>query len=117
METNSFSALRPWVEQILLTIKKDIKTDHLSTDHSFFKAHFGNRALNKVTQEEIFSVYENELLAGNRELMEWVVNRWVFKHGDIYRHFAERLSAINPHFYRGYGSASFLAATRHHRAV
>lgn len=98
MEMNSFALVRPWMEQILLSIKKDIKTDHLSTDQSFFKAHFGHRPLNKLTQEEIFSVYEKELLSGNPTLSEWVINRWVFKHGDIYRHFAERLGAINPHF-------------------
>ncbi|MBF8263853.1 MAG: hypothetical protein HW387_1518 [Parachlamydiales bacterium] len=98
METNSFTYVRPWIEKILLSIRKDIKTDHLAVDKSFFKTHFGSRPMNKLTQEEIFAVYEKELLAGNAELREWVINRWVFKHGDIYRFFADRLSAINPNF-------------------
>jgi hypothetical protein len=51
-----------------------------------------------LTLEEIFAAYERELLGGHQELIEWAVNRWVFKHGDIYRHFAERLSAIDPNF-------------------
>ena len=98
METNSFTLVQPWMQQILQSIKKDIKTDHLSVDKSFYKAHFGNRPLNKLSIEEIFAVYEKELLAGNADLSDWVVNRWVFRHGDIYRHFADRLNAINPHF-------------------
>jgi hypothetical protein len=98
MENNCFTHVRPWMEQILQSVKKDIKTDHLPGDKSFYKAHFGSRSQNKLTQEEIFAVYEKELLAGNQELMDWVVNRWVFKHGDVYRHFAERLGRINPHF-------------------
>lgn len=86
------------MEKILISIKKDIKTDHLSIDKSFFKKHFGSRPANKLTQEEIFAVYEKELLAGNPELCEWAVNRWVFRHGDIYRYFADRLSGIDPDF-------------------
>ncbi len=98
MEMNSFAHVRPWMQQILNSIKKDIKTDHLPKDKTFYKAHFGNQPQNKLSLEEIFSVYEKELIAGNAELCEWVVNRWVFKHGDVYRHFADRLTAINPHF-------------------
>ncbi len=98
MKMNSFTYVRPWMEQILQVIKKDIKTDHLPGDKSFYKTHFGNRPQNKLTQEEIFATYEKELLAGNEDLSEWVINRWVFKYGDIYRHFAERLGAVNPNF-------------------
>ena len=99
METNSFTLVRPWMNQILNTIKKDLKADHLAVDKTFYQAHFGHRPLNKLSMDEIFAVYEKELLAGNPELCEWVVNRWVFKHGDAYRHFAERLSPINPNFH------------------
>ena len=87
MEMNSFSSVGPWMNQILDTIKKDIKTDHLAVDKTFYLAHFGRRPINKLSIDEIFTVYEKELLAGNQTLGEWVVNRWVFKHGDAYRHF------------------------------
>jgi hypothetical protein len=98
MDTNCFNYVSPWMRQILYSIKKDIKTDHLPGDKTFYKTHFGNRPQSQLTQEEIFSVYEKELLSGNRDLVEWAVNHWVFKHGDIYRHFSERLSRINPQF-------------------
>ncbi len=95
---NQFQALQNWTQQILDTIKKDIKTDHLHTDPAFYRNYFGNRPQNRLTSEEIFAAYEKELLKGNEELAEWVVNRWVFKHGDLYQHFAERLERINPDF-------------------
>jgi len=95
---NQFESIQPWIAQVLNAIKKDIKTEHLGSDPVFYKVNFGNRPQNRLTSEEIFTAYEKELLKGNEDLSEWVVNRWVFKNGDLYRHFAERLSAIHPDF-------------------
>jgi hypothetical protein len=95
---NQFQALQNWTVEILDTIKKDIRTDHLHTDPVFYRTYFGNRPQNRLTTEEIFNAYEKELIKGNDDLAEWVVNRWVFKHGDLYKHFAERLSEVNPDF-------------------
>jgi hypothetical protein len=95
---NQFQFLQNWTFEILESIKKDIKTDHLHTDPAFYRTYFGNRPQNRLTTTEIFSAYEKELLKGNQDLADWVVNRWVFKHGDLYQHFADRLSAINPDF-------------------
>ena len=96
---DKFQILQPWLSQVLYTIKKEIKTEHLSKSPIFYKMHFGTRPLNRLTNEEICAVYEKELLQGNNEEMgEWVVNRWVFRNGDIYQHFAERLSQIHPDF-------------------
>lgn len=95
---NQFLTLRNWTFEILNCIKKDIKTDHLHTDPVFYRTYFGNRPRNRLTAEEIFSAYEAELMKGNEELAEWVVNRWVFKNGELYQHFAERLSQVNPNF-------------------
>lgn len=99
MQKNPFPSVQPWIPQILHAIKKDIKTDHLALDKNFYKVHFGTRPMNKLSLEEIFAVYEKELLAGNEQLVEWTVNRWVFKHGDLYQRFADRLTAIHPEFY------------------
>jgi hypothetical protein len=96
---DKFQTLQPWLSQVLHTIKKEIKAEHLSKSPIFYKAHFGNRPLNRLTNEEICVVYEKELLQGdNEEMGEWVINRWVFRHGDIYQHFAERLTQIHPDF-------------------
>lgn len=96
---DKFQTLQPWLPQIIHTIKKEIKSEHLSKSPVFYKTHFGSRPLNRITNEEIASVYEKELLHGdNDELGEWVVNRWVFRNGDIYQHFAQRLGEIHPNF-------------------
>ncbi len=95
---NQFQTLQNWTREVLDTIKKDLKNDHLPSDGQFYRSHFGNRPQNRLTTEEIFAAYEKELLQGNEEIAEFVVNRWVFKHGDLYRHFSDRLTQINPDF-------------------
>lgn len=95
---NQFQALQSWTFEVLSTIKKDIKHEHLQSDLEFYQKYFGNRPKNRLTTEEIFAAYEKELAIGNEGIAEWVVNRWVFKHGDLYQHFADRLSEINPDF-------------------
>ncbi len=92
---NKFYTLQPWIPQILSSIKKDIKTDHLPASPQFARAHFGNRPLNRLTTDEIFSAYEKDLLKGeDADLEEWVINHWVFQHGDIYDYFADALGSI-----------------------
>ena len=95
---NKFETIQSWIPLVLESIKKEIRTDHLVQSPAFARTHFGNRPLNRISSEEIFDTYQKELLAGNEDLADWVVNRWVFKHGDVYEHFAERLSQINPDF-------------------
>lgn len=95
---NQFLPLKNWMFVILNAIKKDIKSDHLGSDPEFYRTYFGNRPQNRLTAEEIFAAYEKELLEGNAKLAEWVVNRWVFKHADLYQIFAERLAQIDPDF-------------------
>src|SRR5437773_214477 len=92
---NQFESIQPWIPSVLEAIKKEIKFDQLPSNPAFIRAHVGNRPLNRLKTEEIFTAYENDLLAGDAPLAEWVVNRWVFRHGDIYSHFAERLGTIS----------------------
>jgi hypothetical protein len=96
--TTKYHTLQPFLEEILGAIRKDIKSDYLPGSAAFYRAHFGSRPISRLTGEEINAVFIKELLAGNEEMAEWVVNRWVFKHGEIYTHFAERISRVNPDF-------------------
>lgn len=95
---NQFETLQPWLAEILYTLKREIKTEHLSKGPSFYKNYFGNRPLNRLTTEEIVAAYAKELVQGNEDLGEWIVNRWVFSHGEIYNHFVERLEKIDAQF-------------------
>jgi hypothetical protein len=96
--TTKYHTLQPFLNEILDSIRKDIKTDYLPGSMSFYRTHFGTRPMSRLTGEEINDVLSKELLLGNEDLSEWVVNRWVFKHGELYRHFAERLGVINADF-------------------
>ena len=98
METNPFLFVKPWMEGILQSIRKEIRRDHLGSDHQFRKTHFGANSPMKILFEEIVRVYTQELLQGNEALVAWVINAWVFRHGDLYKHFSERLSEVNPNF-------------------
>src|SRR3990167_3175904 len=89
-----FETIRPWIPAVLAAIKKEIKGDHLPSNPLFTRTHFGNRPLHRLTTEEIFAAYEKTLLAGDADLGEWVVTCWVFKHGEVYSHFAEALSQV-----------------------
>jgi len=93
-----FQILRPWLPEILGAIKKDIKSDYLPGSHAFYRTHFGSRPQNRLTTEEINNALSQALLDGDEDLAEWVINRWVFKHGEIYTHFADRLAGVNPDF-------------------
>lgn len=96
---NQFQALKNWLPDVLTAVKKDLKNDHLHSDPDFYRAYFGNRPQNRLGAEEIFAAYEKELLKGeNEDLSAFVVNRWVFKYGDLYQHFADRLAQISPDF-------------------
>ncbi len=96
---NKFQILQPWVPYILSSIKKYIKVEHLAKMPSFYRVHFGSRPLNRVTNEEMIALYEKELIQSNNEdLNEWIVNRWVFHHSEIYQYFSEALSRIHHDF-------------------
>lgn len=94
--SNKFETIQPWLNEILTAIKKDVKNDYLTGSPKFYFTHFGKRPIGRLTTEEINPVLIKELLAGNEDLAEWVVNRFVFKHGDIYDFFATKLEQINP---------------------
>ncbi len=96
--TTKYHTLQPFLEEILTSIRKDIKTDYLPGSPAFCKANFGSRPINRLEGDEINVALIKELLVGNDDLSEWVVNRWVFKHGDVYTHFAEKLSSIHSDF-------------------
>ena len=95
-----FSMLSPWYEEILSEIKKDLKSDHLKRDVQFFKTYFPSKNINKITVEELVHGYsqalKNKELAEN--LGEFISNRWLFKHSDMYYYFEENLKALNNDF-------------------
>jgi hypothetical protein len=95
---NKFFLAQPWLREVLEAVKRELKTEHLPGHPAFCNTHFPRQPLRRIGAEEMLAVYEKVLVAGDVELGDWIVSRWVCKQADLYGHFAERLSQISENF-------------------
>lgn len=95
-----FAMLKSWMPSLVDDVKKDIKNEHLKNDWMFVKKYLGGKNLNKVTNEDIAEAYTAAVAEEEsaEEIGEFLSNRWLLKHGDIYQYFEAKLSAIDPNF-------------------
>lgn len=95
-----FAILSPWFHEIVLEVKKDLKNDHLRKDIQFLKAYFPSKNINKISNEELVQGYSSAIK--NKELAEnlgdFIANRWLFKHSDVYYFFEEKLKGLSSDF-------------------
>ena len=82
---------------IISDIKKDIKNELIKFDYATFKKLFGKCYVAKLTVEELAPPLFQEI-STNPKLEDWIVERWVEKHVEMYRFFAQHLSKVNPNF-------------------
>lgn len=92
-----FQLLVSHQKEMLDTIKKDLKQEHLAQDRVVHKKYFGNRPLHRITLDELAAVYI-PLLAESEQCGEFVASRWVFKHMEIYEFFSRKLEQLNADF-------------------
>jgi hypothetical protein len=93
-----FSLLSPWFSDIISDVKRDCKNEHLRLDSQFVRQHFGGTAVQRISLEEMRTVYLQQILAGHERLAEFVANRWLFRNMDLYRFFEQALEKISPEF-------------------
>ncbi len=93
-----FSLLSPWFSDIIAAVKRDCKSEHLKLDPLFVKQHFSGVSIQRITLEEMRTVYLQQILSGHQRLAEFIANRWLFRNMDIYRFFEESLKKISPEF-------------------
>jgi hypothetical protein len=95
-----FALLSQWMATIVEAIKKDLKHEHLKNDQGFVRSYFAGKNLNKLSAAELASAYSHAIVNGENgdELAEFVTNRWLLKHTDVYHFFEQELSRINPNF-------------------
>lgn len=95
-----YSILGEWLPDILETIKKDLRSEHLSRDAKFCKQYLSGKNPQKATISELAEAYRNAINEGSdaESLGEFISNRWLLKHTDVYEFFSEKLSEINPDF-------------------
>ncbi len=90
--------LSPFHFQIFSSVKKDCKSEHLALDNQFLKKHFTGKLIAKITVEDLLLVYPKVIDEGHEQLAEFIANRWLLKHMDLYHLFENELKKINPQF-------------------
>jgi hypothetical protein len=95
-----FAMLASWMTLIVDSVKKDIKNEHLKKDVAFVRQYFSGKNFNKLSTQELAQAYGHAIANGENgeELAEFVSNRWLLKHSDLYHHFEQELSKIDPNF-------------------
>lgn len=87
-----------WLEEIINTVKKDLKNEHLKIDRQFSKKYFLGRNPNTVSIKEMAEAYRRDILDGNVGLGEFIATRWLLKNTDIYGYFETHLKQISEDF-------------------
>lgn len=97
---DKFVMLGPWMSQILESIKKDLKQEHLKRDWQFCKLYLPGKSINKLTMEDLVEAYTAAVQKGENgeAVAEFISNRWLLKHGELYSYFEAKLSEIHPNF-------------------
>jgi hypothetical protein len=93
-----FSLLSPWFSDIIASVKRDCKSEHLRIDPLFVRQNFGGSPLHRITTDEMRAVYLQHILSGNEKLAEFIANRWLFRNMELYRFFESSLQKISPEF-------------------
>lgn len=93
-----FDLLQPWFAQVIESVKKDIRQEHLAKDRQFTKNFFGNKPVIRITNEELEDVYNRLIKEGQESIAEFIAVRWLLKHTDLYQFYEEQLSKISSDF-------------------
>jgi hypothetical protein len=92
--------LKSWMPQVIESIKKDLKNEHLKNDLKFVKKYFPGKNLNKITAEELTDGYVKAIVEEENaeEIAEFVTNKWLMNNSELYGYFEQALTKISPDF-------------------
>lgn len=95
-----FALLKKWMPIIVDSVKRDLKNEHLKRDWGFVKQYFPGKNPHKLTAEELSEAYTHaiETSENAEDLAEFVSNRWLLKHSDLYYYFEKELIKVSPNF-------------------
>lgn len=95
-----FAMLKTWMPEIIDSIKKDLRNEHLKKDAIFHKQYFNSKNPQKITSEELSDGYSKALQDGAQaeQLGEYISNRWLLKNSEVYYFFEKELTQITPNF-------------------
>lgn len=90
--------VEPWMEEIIDSVKRDLKTEHFKKDRTFCNRYFMGRQMNQVPNKELGQAYIQDIQEGNIALAEFIATRWLLKHTDIYGFFEMEFKKITNDF-------------------
>lgn len=90
--TEKMRWLAPYHRELLDSVKKELKQEHLATDRAAHKKLFGNKPVHRISLDELVGAY-SPMLTHFEELGEFIASRWIFKHAEIYEYFSEQLES------------------------
>ncbi|MCC5832870.1 MAG: hypothetical protein JJU12_07505 [Chlamydiales bacterium] len=93
-----FEILRPWFADIVETVKKDLKNEHLKIDKEFCRRYFLGKSFMHVPLHEMADAYYRDIHDGNVGLGEFIATRWLLKNTDIYGYFEKILKTLSDDF-------------------
>lgn len=94
-----FQMLGDFLPEIVESVKKDLKNEHLRSDPGFCKQYLVGKNYQKATAPELAEAYSRAIQGENGDaLAEFITNRWLLKHTDLYDFFERELTKISPNF-------------------
>ncbi len=93
-----YALLEECIPDIIRSIRRDLRVDHLKQDDGFLKKHFGKKSPNKLKTEDLVPVYSPYLKEGDEKIWEFFTERWLMKHGGIYDFFEAGLMTVAKDF-------------------
>lgn len=92
--------LKDWFPEIIETVKKDLRNEHLKKDFVFVKKYLGGKNIHRLENDDLRSAYFAALQGEERseEIAEFIVHRWIFKNSEMYQFFENELLKVKPDF-------------------
>ncbi len=91
---NKFETLAPFVEELCLGIKKEIKQEFVKKKG--LQAEFNPMDISDIAQ----FFYKKVAGEGDEKTGEWLASSWIYKNGEIFQLFHEQLSLVDQHYDR-----------------
>lgn len=89
---NKFEALAPFVEELCLGIKKEIKQEFVKKKG--IQSNFNSLDIRDIAK----FFYKKVAEEGDEKIGEWLASSWIYKNGEIFQLFHEQLSFIDKHY-------------------
>ena len=95
-----FLDLDEWMSQLIDSVKKELRNDHLKKDVYFVKKFLQAKNIHRVTGDELAQAYRKAIQEEEKgeAIAEFIASRWLLKNSEMYDFFERALTQISPDF-------------------